>query len=215
MQTDKFDSMTKSGYKIWFKRPELTPIDMEDIRVATENICRFNGHHKWSLLQHLALCTLLAGFHLKTRRSSLPQAEDTYLVAQCTCHDIHEVYVGDIVTGLKKHLSEFQIIENAWEAYVLSTLDLDVPEGEIKSWVKYIDHRALTLEMMGAHHLASSKVMEAFGLPDEEEINIYISVKKKDPDECWTIVKSAIDTYRQGKIYGESRNSEPNGYCYN
>jgi hypothetical protein len=219
---DDHDARTGRGYKIWFLKPELTPIDLEDIRYAASNICRYNGHCRWTLLQHLALCTLLAQFHvnrgyIKVKEGTVPEGllttsvlsiPESYLVAQCACHDMHETYVGDVITGLKKYLSEFKTIELAWETYVLSTFGLDLPTGTTKWFVKYIDNRALTLEMMGAHHLSANRIAEAFGIPEEEEKNIYMFVKELDPQACWLIVKSAIDAYKEfGEIYGENRNS--------
>lgn len=218
-KVDEFDAMTGRGYRIWFLKPHLTPVDLEDIRYSTSNICRYNGHVKWTLLQHLTLCTLLAQYHMTNGyvmylvKSGSEQELKTvtitespeYLVAQCTCHDMHEIYVGDVISGLKKYLSEFKAIELSWETYVLSTFGLDLPTGNTKWFVKYIDNRALTLEMKGAHHLSADRVEEIFGTPDETEQDLYKYVRDLDPHTCWFIIKSAIDSYKEGETYGENR----------
>jgi 5'-deoxynucleotidase YfbR-like HD superfamily hydrolase len=213
---DDFDAMTGRGFKIWFLRPELTPIDLEDIKYAANNICRYNGHCTWSLLQHLTLCTLLAQYHLSNdyarfpNKDSVPESVE-YLVAQCACHDMHEIYVGDVITGLKKYLTEFKQIELLWETYVLSTFGLDLPMGATKWFVKYIDNRALTLEMTGARHLSAGRVTELFGQPEEAETEIYEFVRELDPHACWFIITKAIEAYQEGEEYGEDRVKQPNG----
>ncbi len=203
---DNFDAMTGRGFKIWFNRPELTPVDLEDIKYSAQNICRFNGHCKWSLLQHLTLCTLLAQYHLD------PAMESTeHLIAQCACHDMHETYIGDVISGLKKYLADFQKIEALWETYVLSTFGLSMPTGTTKWFVKYIDNKALTLEMIGARHLSADRVAKIFGQPEEEETEIYEFVRELDPDACWFIINSAIETFKEGKENGENRIKQSDG----
>lgn len=228
MSTDEYDAMTGRGYRIWFAKPYLTPIDLQDIKYAATNICRYNGHVHWSLLQHLTLCTLLAQYNLSRGYVMYPvgtgpqgdslitvtmSEPSEYLVAQCACHDMHETYVGDVISGLKKYLSEFKAIELDWETYVLSTFGLDLPTGNTKWFVKFIDNRALTLEMKGAHHLSADRVQEAFGTPEQTEEEIYTYVRDLDPNTCWFIIKSAIDTYKEGEQYGENRTRQPNGDC--
>lgn len=211
MDPDSFDSMTGRGYKIWFYHPERTPVDLNEIKHASTNICRFNGHFTWKLIQHLALCTMLAEYHTENGyvpyktgagpngplTTTIISDSASYLIAQCAAHDFHEIYVGDVITGLKKYLNEYKVIEKLWETWVLKNFDLDYPEGNTKWFVKYIDLRALTLEMIGNGHMKANTVIELYGQPDEHELRIYEQISKSTPDQCWNIITKAIEKYRE------------------
>lgn len=213
------DAITHIGYSLWYLKPERTPIDLEDIRYALGNICRYNGHLEWNLLRHLALCTLLAQHNTYNRFLALVEqdgAENAFektsehleLVAQCACHDIHEIYVGDITSGLKKHLPDFQRIELLWETYVLKTLGLDLPTGKVKAFVKEIDLKALALEMTILNHPGAKYVYVPV---DEEEMRIFDLVQNTSPSACWLIIIEAIEQYQNGVKNGENRVGESNG----
>lgn len=70
-----FDGMTQAGHKIWYEWPERTPIDINDLKFAATNLCRYNGHLRWMLVRHLALCVELAKSKLSEDKSgSVEQA---------------------------------------------------------------------------------------------------------------------------------------------
>lgn len=105
---------------------------------------RYAGAVRWSVLQHTALClrifdTLLVpviGPARLTRR---------YVVA----HDLHEGYVLDLPSGLKRRLPEYKTrIENPWEAHVHASLGLAWPLPlDAERIVKQVDGLALVAEM--------------------------------------------------------------------
>ncbi len=208
-----YDSATSQGHKIWYLSPTLTFIDERDIKTSTANICRFNGHIDWKLIQHLALCTMLASHHVCQDfywceadgflQMIVIEDDSALLVAQCAAHDFPEAYIGDIVTGLKQYLYDYKKIEYLWEEHVLGAFNLQIPESTVKQFVKYIDLRALCLEMHGGGHMAYSRICQNYGTPSEQEFQIYEFVKELSLESCWRIVIDAINENRRAS--GEIR----------
>lgn len=193
LEDEDFDAMTSKGHKIWFLHPERTPIDLRDLKKASSNVCRYNGHCVWKLIQHLALCTELA--ELATR-SSIYDGQREYLIAQCALHDIHEIYVGDVVSGLKKLLPQYKDIEILWETRVLDYFGLDLPTGFTKGFVKEIDTRALCLEMTYLRHPGASRVIARIGASSLDEIQVFQRVCTMSYHQCWQLLMKSILNYR-------------------
>lgn len=162
------DAVTMSGQLIYFDDPSKTNISLYDIISSARNICRYNGAIKWSLLGHLLFCYYIAESPYivnKVRSTFIMQKNDSeirnilwYLKTHAFAHDFHEIYVGDMVSGLKKHCPDFQRIENSWEMYVLKKINLLTSERqkrmyqEIKPILKEIDLIALVNEMSYFKH---------------------------------------------------------------
>lgn len=160
------DMTTASGQHIYFRKPELTKILLEDLAVHASNICRYNGAVRWPLINHLALCIDLAvdyQEHLETYIKYKPVAINTINLGYVALHDFHEIYTGDMVTGLKTHCKDYSKIENNWERWVHKSMGL--PKGhpvEDVQLVKLIDRAALCLEMSYLNHPAAKITLDKY-----------------------------------------------------
>lgn len=130
------DMMTISGEWIYFDKPYASEIKFQDLQIHTSNINRYNGAVHWSLLQHLTLCYLLAKHYNASPKEAI----------YCLAHDLHEIIVGDVVSGLKKYIPQFQALELAWETRVHYALGIPLQESP-KEFVKLVDLKALCIEM--------------------------------------------------------------------
>lgn len=151
------DMVTWSGHGVWYDRPELTPIDWNDIDKALPNICRYNGHLDVKLSTHLHLCGAIAEQFF----------EQPKLAAYAAAHDIHEIYMTDVVNGMKKHLPNYSPIEHQWEQHVHRQLGL--PWDERPALVKEIDMVALCIEMDQLKHPAAKYVAKQCRIDLESE----------------------------------------------
>lgn len=183
------DMITAHGYSVWFKDPSRTHIDSADLKTHTTNICRYNGAVQWSLVRHLALCVRLARKRLPTVTTDFQKLQPGY----CASHDFQEVYLGDVVTGLKNHLTQFQALETEWEEYVHDSIGLPLKHRDNK-FVKWIDQRALVVEMKNLKHPAAPLVANKYdGNPTAQENEAFIqTVVDPDPwDTVWKAVQEA------------------------
>jgi hypothetical protein len=181
-----------TGKKIWYMHPDRTPLELNDFRIPVENICRYNGAAKWHLIKHLALGVLLAenayGDSLTTRN----------VMGYFAAHDLHECVVGDVVTGMKKHLPQFQIIEQLWEEHVHNQIGLPLDSSIRKDLVNNIDLLALLVEMECLEHPALEEAKQNTGMmPTSLERQCFYKVKDMSAEECWTIITNAIAVARQ------------------
>jgi predicted RecB family endonuclease len=107
-------------------------------------------------------------------------------------HDLHEVYVADIVSGMKPHLTNYRRIEYSWEVYVHESLGLPWslrPHEE----VKYVDMRALVLEMNVLRHPSAKEVASQLGgEPSGEELQIMMDVRALSVSDCWDLLWAEI-----------------------
>ena len=78
------------------------PIVLMDIAHALSNLCRFNGHTKrfYSVGEHSLYVSTLLEHHG-------PNIQTWGLL-----HDAAEAYLGDMVRPIKKHMPDFQAIED-------------------------------------------------------------------------------------------------------
>ena len=88
------------GGKFWLKEPEPQDFDIGVIAHALSMICRFNGHVKthYSVAQH----SVLASEKCSNKEDAL----------KMLFHDGGEAYTGDIITPLKKYLTNYEEIES-------------------------------------------------------------------------------------------------------
>lgn len=180
------DMITSSGKSVYFDKPEETEIVLEDFELPLKNICRYNGHAKWSLLQHLAFCVCLVPVWY-------PEAKKESLAA-VAFHDLHEVIVGDVVSGLKKFIPKFYKLEEKWAKHIAKKLGLlkIFQSAEQKEIVKFIDYRALQLEMYWLEHKGFSYVIGDSPTPNDLEIKILQHISVADSKLLWQIVSNAL-----------------------
>jgi hypothetical protein len=199
-KNSRTDMTTASGVFVCFDDLASLDVRTEDIRLATSNICRYNGFLDWRLLWHLALCTMLAEHYQKTG-----QVKDELTPAFAAMHDFHEVYVGDMTSGLKKYCPDYCLIEDQAEIAVHDFFGLSLVKRN-KSEVRYVDLRALVLEMWCLGHPARIRCAGLYGgTPTQEEIDIFEAVRKWTADECWEAVIGAVfDGVVRSKIEDEA-----------
>lgn len=180
------DMITSQGHPVWFLEPEKTPVDVRDLKTHTRNMCRYSGALEWHLVKHLALCVKLAEDRYG-RSSKMPR-----IAAYCAAHDLHEIYVTDVVSGLKKYLPEFRKIESSWEEYVHEEIGLPWDHRPSRE-VKFIDERALVLEMTFLGHPAADLIQRRHGGPPRpnEEL-VFTKIHAHTRPACWGIVWRAI-----------------------
>ena len=183
---------TATGADVWFLHPERTPIRGYDLYIHSSRICRYGGAVEWTLLQHTALCVALA------RRGRIV-AE---IVPYVAVHDLHEVYVGDVVAALKEVLPEYKArIETPWEARVHHALGLCFPlDRSMKGAVKRIDIRALAIEMIFCQHPRAGVMVDRFVAAGEPigdgEVMLARAIWREPPAVTWNDIAADIGVGR-------------------
>lgn len=141
----KADYHTVHGAPVYLLDPDRTPILSADIYEHGRGAMRYNGAPRVSVLAHSALVALLAE----------RDGENIFCVQDCAAHDLHEVTVGEVVTGIKPHLRGFKDLESAWERRYRGALGLgEPPVLWMRDRVKHYDLRALVVEMTWYRHPA-------------------------------------------------------------
>lgn len=191
--TDIPDLCTVSGKGVWFLEPHRTVVDLDDVLWHLGGCGRYAGAVRWSVLQHTALCLRIfdallvpvIGPARLTRR---------YVVA----HDLHEGYVLDLPSGLKRRLPEYKTrIENPWEAHVHAALGLAWPVPlDVAAIVKQVDGLALVAEMTLLGHAfrdvaAHRRQVDPTTLPVLHSIAGQVSGRYED--ELRSEVRAALD----------------------
>lgn len=183
------DMTLNTGKPVWYMHPELTPLELNDFRIPVENICRYNGGLRWHLIRHLALGVLLCRVRFGT--DSIARNVAGYYAT----HDLHECVVGDMVSGMKKHLPGFRRIENLWEEYTHEQIGLPLEFCLSHRAVRELDQLALIVEMTRLGHPAEYITRLNLGLnPTEEELECFDKVTAATADQCWEIITDAITT---------------------
>lgn len=177
------DVITIAGNEISFWKPQETTISIDDLRTHTMNICRYNGAVNWRLVQHLALCGKWVS------ANNIPNLNKAQLIIQtgyAVLHDMHEVYLGDVVTGLKKYLNSYQDLETLWEIYVHDQLELPI-EYRKHEFIRYADKRALIIESCMLNHplydLLKRQDINNTMLTAESEL--WSEINELTLEECW------------------------------
>lgn len=95
---------TYTGKKFYFLSPHPAMIEIEDIAHALSQTCRFSGHTRefYSVAQHCINVSdlLMHKYH------------DPELALEGLFHDSAEAYLTDIATPVKKHLPEYEVMED-------------------------------------------------------------------------------------------------------
>jgi len=214
---NSIDMVTWRGHTVNFLKPEDTIVDWEDIKVHTENICRYNGALDWKLQEHLALCTRLANSQKVRENGSFNMTQDevTLQAGYCATHDFQEIYCTDVVSGLKKYLPEYRRIENIWEEYVHEQIGLPLG-GRDNLFVRYIDLRALAVEMAMLEHPAAELVASRYGGPvlhsEQEAFNTIHKRRDWSPEKTYNW-KSITKSYSKAQqIYIKRKGYEVEVY---
>lgn len=179
---------TASGIRIEYLSPETCEILDEDIAVAAENICRYNGARDVRLLDHFALVTLLAQSQRIGTMCWSPR-----VVGLVALHDFHETVVGDVVSGLKLLLPEFKRIERLWEERFHAHFGYEMPDDDEAKLVGHIDLRALVVETHATRHPVASLTAELHGgVPTEEEWDVWHRVRSMSSALKWALTTEAV-----------------------
>lgn len=143
------DSCGLSGEEIWFAHPERTRVYGIDLWAGLSRINRYHGQFgPWSVLEHLALCSGLVRHH--PAMADVRGDRHGRIVAAVCAHDLHEAYVLDLPTGLKRAVPGYAAIEDAWESHVHRSVGLPAPaemDPMTRAVVKAVDWMALLTEM--------------------------------------------------------------------
>lgn len=181
-----------SGVPVWYLHPQRTELELADFQTPITNICRYNGGVQWPLVRHLALGVLLC------RQNPNDSKMNRNVAAYYAMHDLHEAIVGDIVSGMKKHLPSFQHIENLWETHVHNQLNMPLHGSLNPAAVHTLDLLALAVEMTCLMHPAVEIVQEDTGLiPTAEELECFFAVQNMSSITCFAIIVDAIETWRE------------------
>lgn len=180
--------ITAMGHRVDFKHPEYTIIDSEDLRIHTSNMCRYNGALNWKLVRHLNLCAKLIAIDTEEnmQRPAFDPALDMAIQqGYAAAHDLHEIYVGDVVSGMKKYMPEYQKLETAWEHWVHGFIGLPIEQRDHKL-IRHVDVRALVIEMDMLDHPAAERVATIYGgFASQTERQAFLTVARQSPEECW------------------------------
>lgn len=138
------DMHTVSGVPVYLGAPWRTAILARDLRAHAAGLSRYNGAPRVTVLQHSVLVAMLAE----------AAGEPSEIVAQCAAHDLAEaVPLGEVVTGLKRRLPEYQEFEHAWEPRIRAAVGLpEVLPLDMKVKIKTYDMRALMVELWWHNH---------------------------------------------------------------
>lgn len=191
------DMVTTRGHFIWFDKPELAYIDMQDVRLGLSNIRRYNGGLDWTLNKHVWLVAdLMQNFvHPKgTEAKREIEVQCGFAVA----HDFHEIYMTDVVNGLKKHLPAYANLEDNWEAHLHNQIGL-VYDRKDHALVKKYDMLALCGEMRALGHPSADMCRQRFDFTPEETLyaaNRVTDINREAEPVIWTYIEKYLTRAR-------------------
>lgn len=203
----QIDGQLVSGHFIKFDQPDLTNITLESLHTNIVNTCRYNGGLEWMLSKHLALCGLLV--RLYAVHSALLQA------GYGCSHDLHEAITGDMVSGLKKYCPGFTALEDAWENHTHTCIGLPLNHRNDKL-IKFVDRRALVIEMTMLGHPAAERTAHNYGGPmTTEEQALFERVSSMSAEDAWDKIVRDIETAKEvlnerNRYSGARRNNQSN-----
>ena len=119
--------LTRSGNFFWPLEPEPADIRIDDIAHALAAVCRFTGHttRPYTVAEH----SILVG-------STLPEGT---LRLWGLLHDASEAYLSDVAGPIKKHLANYEEIEDRLMQCIAAKFGLPWPMPcEVKVADKYM-----------------------------------------------------------------------------
>lgn len=185
--------MTRSGELVRLDRPDLTTVYAEDLFDGLARQRRWLGMLDVTVLQHLALCVVLA----RDVHELGP-----FEVAWCAAHDLHEAYTQDLIRPWKKlALGATNVgalladIERGWAEHVHESIGLaPPPDHAAADPVRLIDARSVACEVVGERHPRSNWYLDRTrgGPPSVVELEAWEGVRVLSPRACWDTVELAI-----------------------
>lgn len=192
---------------IWYQNPQATPFELWEFKHPCSNIRRYNGGLDWTLIHHLALGVRLCAVRFGTDHLA------KLIAGYYASHDLHETIVGDMVSGMKKHVPEYNRLENMWEVYVHDQIGLPLDRSISPRAVRELDLMALVMEMTCLKHPAAHIAVEQTGIePTAEWTEIFWEVQRLNSDECWDLIVDAINTARE-ELNGDKSSSNKDRHC--
>ena len=127
--------INQGGREIWLNGIRESDIDIRDISSALSKICRYGGRLKdfYSVAQHSIIVSNLC--------------EPEYALAGLL-HDAAEAYIGDIISPIKKQLTEFLELEQHIEHVIWRKFGLLDTFEKYAHEIKACDITATQAEMM-------------------------------------------------------------------
>lgn len=179
---------TASGIPVFYGEPERTLVNYHDLEVHLTTARRYAGAIDVTIFRHLCYCVEIA----------LALGYSREQIAYVACHDMHEAYVGDIPTGLKKHLGAlWNDMEDRWEAHVHVAFMLTHPlSPEMKAAVKLVDMLALLGEMTMNDHPAVGLIYKRATVRSTidahpEYVALLRPLWKRSSEEAWDFASLA------------------------
>ncbi len=142
------DTMTLFSGKIFNPTsPDPAQIAISDIAHALSLLCRGNGHIKYfySVAQHSINCA----------KEAQARNYSTHIQFYCLMHDASEAYLADIIRPVKKHISQYYIIEKTLQDQVYLKYTHRLPTDNEYDFVGKVDDQILAYELntlMNGHH---------------------------------------------------------------
>ncbi len=184
--TQRTRMATFSGQEVCYADPSATKVLDVDLFIALRRMPRYACARRWSVLQHLGLCVLLA------RQAGLPP-ESVQAIAM---HDAAEAYLLDIPKGLKELLGEvYSDLEWRWSAHVHDELGVPRPALQpsyVLEDVHRIDKRALVAEVAHLVHPLSDFIGQRDGAATAEELLLAARVSQMLDRDLWVLVREAM-----------------------
>lgn len=174
---------TASGHPVVFLEPQKTPIVSYDLFTSLRLARRYHGHLDWTVLQHTVLCVFLA--------EDLGYSKEE--LARVAAHDMHEGYVGEVVTQLKQVVPQFRGVEDIWAMWVHNELGMTPTEGDLLKAVQRVDYRSLVPEMEFFNYaLLEEAALRHGGPPTEREKGLARAVRDMHDEDLWQVVDRCI-----------------------
>ena len=176
-----------TGVCIDYYHPENVKLTLDDFKIPTSNICRYNGTLDWKLIKHLALGILLC---YERFGDNVSRANISGYYAM---HDLHECIVGDVVSGMKPLLPEYRKIEEIWEQHVHNEMGMSLSGSKRPDLVRVLDLLSLVVEMQCLGHPGLDFVKSKTDLrPTPADLKCFYETSYMTDLECWDLITKAI-----------------------
>lgn len=144
--------VTASGRQVWPLDPRPDDFTIEDIAHGLSHICRYGGHCRtfYSVAQHSVLVSQIvegstATAPTPTRFGPPNERAIRRAALMGLLHDASEAYIGDVVTPLKRGLTEYQTIERRMMSAIFVQFGFLIGDWESDA-IKRADRTALITE---------------------------------------------------------------------
>lgn len=208
------------GSPVWFLHPSRTPINLEELKIHVINLRRYVGARDVRLIDHLHICNWLCErapsmtrfLQFWDKSHNLIHVDRVIQKGFVSVHDLPEAILGDVSTGLKKHLADYRGLETIWEPHVHTEIGLPLVFRS-NHFCKAIDMTALVLEMQATNHpRASFYTTKYANILPSEDIDVLVeqtrkTLKTKNQNIKWnTLMKSLEEAKAALKIHLEAPN---------